>query len=149
MDPASAVGLAAAAAQFLALVTKIAVGGGRALASARDVPLTVEKLRADSANFEDMVKNLNAQLDESSKGERTIHGSEKILQKICVDCRDASQELRDATEEIAGKIRRKPRRQSLWEALKQQLGGGHLGKMADTLADHQQKLSSITMACLW
>ncbi|KAH6972447.1 hypothetical protein BKA56DRAFT_117213 [Ilyonectria sp. MPI-CAGE-AT-0026] len=74
---------------------------------------------------------------------------ELLLQGVCADCRSKAHELHDAISALAQNLGREKRMQSLWQALKGELGLGRVEYLADTLSKHQRALFSVTTSCLW
>lgn len=149
MDPASIVGVAAAAIQFLSFATSVMTGGWRAISSSRDLPIQATDLEAASARFKEMIQHLTRQLEALESKGAQLSEMELLLQGVCADCRSKAHELHDAISALAQNLGREKRMQSLWQALKGELGLGRVEYLADTLSKHQRALFSVTISCLW
>lgn len=149
MDAVTALGVAAAAVQFVDFGTKIVLKTRQLHGSTSGALLENIEIEAASKRLNDMVTTLqNNKPAQGCSGGQTISASGRILEEICQGCLDVSEELIPRLEELKVLDRSRKKWRSFRQALKSVWSKESIHEIRERLVAYQAQLDTHTLLYL-
>lgn len=153
MDPGRVVDVAAAAIQFLSFATAVATGTWRESSTTTTSTTTVgaADLTTVAVRFGEMASGLSQAITKLESASEKAQASETVLsfKETYRDCLSKAKHLHDVISEMAQRLRPEHQVQSIWQALKEELGRKEIESLVNALSSHQKSLLPMTVSCLW